>query len=85
MNDCSGLHYFKDPADSSEYCYTELEPFSCHKWFPCFDQPDIKACYELLVLCPDDWTVTSTCQSKHTSLPTDEQFAHSLAEFDLTA
>jgi aminopeptidase N len=67
VNDCSGLHYFRDPADGSEYCYTELEPYSCHKWFPCFDQPDIKASYELLVLCAPDWVVTSTCRSRRVS------------------
>jgi aminopeptidase N len=37
-----------------------LEPYSAHKWFPCFDQPDLKAPYELLVLASKGWTVVST-------------------------
>lgn len=64
--------------------FTELEPHSCHKWFPCFDQPDIKAGYELLVLCPTIWVVTSTCRSKISSLVGDSQFYQSFAEFNLS-
>lgn len=44
-----------------EYCYTQLETANAHIWFPCFDQPNIKAPYELLVLAPSDWVVVSTC------------------------
>jgi len=61
------MHHFKDEADNQEYIYTELEPFNCHVWFPCFDQPDLKATYRMMVLAPTDWTVVSTCPNKEIS------------------
>ena len=43
VTDCEGFQYYADPGDNTEYIYTELEPDHCHKVFPCFDQPDMKA------------------------------------------
>ena len=43
VTNCEGFQYYKDPGDDTEYIYTELEPDHCHIWFPCFDQPDLKA------------------------------------------
>jgi len=60
VTDCAGIHYFKD-TDNSEYIYSELEPANSHIWFPCFDQPDLKAPYKMVVLAPKDWKVISTC------------------------
>lgn len=57
--DGNGLHRFKDPADGKVYLYTNFEPYSAHRVFPCFDQPDIKASYELTVEAPKDWEVIS--------------------------
>ena len=37
VTNCEGFQYFSDPADNTEYIYTELEPDHCHIWFPCFD------------------------------------------------
>ncbi len=54
-----GLHHFVDPEDGATYLYSNLEPYSAHRLFPCFDQPDIKATYRLLVTAPDDWQVIS--------------------------
>ncbi|MFV2062143.1 MAG: M1 family metallopeptidase, partial [Chloroflexota bacterium] len=54
-----GFHHFVDPEDGLEYVYTNLEPFSAHRLFPCFDQPDIKATYQLGVNAPADWRVIS--------------------------
>jgi len=31
------------------YIYTDLEPFHCHTYMPCFDQPDLKASLALRV------------------------------------
>jgi aminopeptidase N len=59
VNDCQGMHHFKDSADQNEYLYTNAEPNHAHIWFPCFDQPDLKAAYELLVLAPEAWVVVS--------------------------
>jgi aminopeptidase N len=54
-----GLHRFTDPADGNVYLYSDLETFDAHRIYACFDQPDLKATYELSVLAPEDWTVIS--------------------------
>jgi aminopeptidase N len=54
-----GLHHFVDPEDGANYIYSNLEPFSAHRIFPCFDQPDIKGTYHLSVTVPRDWTVVT--------------------------
>jgi aminopeptidase N len=54
-----GFHQFFDPEDGAEYLYTQFEPYSAHRLLPCFDQPDIKATYELSVLAPSEWEVIS--------------------------
>ena len=54
-----GFHQFVDPQDGGEYLYTGFEPYQAHRLFPCFDQPDLKATYELTVTAPDDWEVVS--------------------------
>ena len=52
-----GFHQFIDPEDDQEYVYSNFEPYSAHRLFPCFDQPNIKAQYKLAVECPSDWTL----------------------------
>jgi aminopeptidase N len=54
-----GLHRFTDPADGGVYMYSDLETFDAHRIYACFDQPDLKATYELTVTVPDDWQVIS--------------------------
>jgi aminopeptidase N len=54
-----GLHRFADPADGNVYLYSDLETFDAHRIYACFDQPDMKAHYELLVRAPQEWTVVS--------------------------
>jgi aminopeptidase N len=54
-----GLHRFTDPADGNVYLYSDLETFDAHRIYACFDQPDLKAAYELTVLAPEDWLVIS--------------------------
>ena len=54
-----GLHRFTDPADGAVYLYSDLETFDAHRIYACFDQPDLKATYELTVTAPDDWQVVS--------------------------
>lgn len=63
----SGFHKFKDPADSSEYMHTDFEPFEAHRLFPSFDQPDLKATYDLEVTGPSEWTYI------HNTLPLKEE------------
>ncbi len=54
-----GLHRFADPADGNVYLYSQLEPFFAHHVYACFDQPDMKASYELSVTAPAGWQVMS--------------------------
>ena len=54
-----GLHRFTDPADGNVYMYSDLETFDAHRIYACFDQPDMKASYELTVRAPQDWYVVS--------------------------
>ena len=57
VNTGSGFHKFTDPEDGREYHYTDFEPNDAHRMFPCFDQPDLKASYDLSVAAPADWKV----------------------------
>jgi aminopeptidase N len=54
-----GLHRFADPVDGHVYLYSDLETFDAHRVYACFDQPDMKASYELTVTAPADWLVVS--------------------------
>ena len=54
-----GLHRFTDPADSNVYLYSDLETFDAHRIYACFDQPDMKASYELTVRAPQAWYIVS--------------------------
>ena len=54
-----GLHRFTDPADGNVYLYSDLETFDAHRIYACFDQPDMKASYQLTVRAPQDWYVVS--------------------------
>ena len=61
-----GLHRFTDPADGRVYLYSDLETFDAHRVYPCFDQPDMKASYELSVTAPADWLVVSNMAPEST-------------------
>jgi aminopeptidase N len=50
---------FEDKDDDSEYIYTLFVPMDADMAFPCFDQPDLKARFQLTVTAPQDWTVIS--------------------------
>jgi len=65
-----GLHHFVDPEDGETYLYSNLEPFSAHRIIPCFDQPDIKATYRLMVTAPPRWRViTAEAVEEVSALP----------------
>jgi aminopeptidase N len=53
----SGLYRFIDPEDGNAYIYSDLEPYDANRIFPGFDQPDLKATYDMLVEVPSDWQV----------------------------
>jgi aminopeptidase N len=56
-DDGEGLHRHVDPADGRTYLYAMSFLDAAPRWFACFDQPDLKASYDVEVRCPDDWTV----------------------------
>ncbi|HUP56271.1 MAG TPA: aminopeptidase N, partial [Bdellovibrionota bacterium] len=63
-NNGQGLHRSKDPKDGEVYLYTQFEPFDANRMFPCFDQPDLKATYEMTVEVPAGWTVISNTRER---------------------
>jgi aminopeptidase N len=54
-----GLHRMVDPVDGRVYTYSHFEPAAAHQMFAVFDQPDLKATYQLNVTAPADWVVVS--------------------------
>ncbi|GGZ31127.1 aminopeptidase [Streptomyces poonensis] len=52
-----GMHRFTDPTDGETYVYTQLFMDDVQRVFPAFDQPDLKAVFELTVTAPEGWTV----------------------------
>jgi aminopeptidase N len=55
--DGQGLHRAEDPADGEHYVYGHLFLDAAPRVFACFDQPDLKAPYEVRVTAPQAWTV----------------------------
>jgi aminopeptidase N len=55
-----GLHRMLDPVDGKVYTYSHFEPAAAKQMFALFDQPDLKATYQLTVTAPADWKVVST-------------------------
>jgi aminopeptidase N len=55
-----GLHRMVDPVDGKVYTYSHFEPAAAHQMFALFDQPDLKATYQVNVTAPADWVVVST-------------------------
>ena len=64
-NDGQGLHRSVDPADQREYVYGHLFLDAAPKVFACFDQPDLKAPYAVVVKAPDEWVVTGNGDPTH--------------------
>ncbi|GAB3054599.1 aminopeptidase N [Intrasporangium mesophilum] len=55
--DGQGLHRATDPADGRDYVYGHLFLDAAPTVFACFDQPDLKAPYDVTVRAPADWVV----------------------------
>ena len=54
-----GLHRFVDPVDGHVYLYSQFETADAKRMFACFDQPDIKAAFDITVTAPAHWQVIS--------------------------
>lgn len=55
----SAITRYIDKEDGSEYIYSLFVPSDASTAFPVFDQPDLKARFQLTVEKPKDWTVVS--------------------------
>lgn len=58
-NTGEGLHRFVDPVDDEVYLYSQFETADAKRMFACFDQPDLKATFEVTVTAPSHWEVVS--------------------------
>lgn len=56
--DGNGLMSFID-SNNIQYVYTQFDPFYASRMMPMFDQPDIKATFQLSVVVPEKWKVMS--------------------------
>ncbi|MET9389230.1 aminopeptidase N [Streptomyces sp. NPDC006624] len=61
-----GMHRFTDPTDGETYVYTQLFLDDVQRVFAAFDQPDLKAVFELSVKAPAGWTVLANGITEHT-------------------
>ncbi|MFB1039843.1 MAG: peptidase M1, partial [Polaribacter sp.] len=51
---------------NEDFLYTLLVPDRASTLFPCFDQPDIKARYNLKITAPKDWKIMSGAFEENT-------------------
>ena len=58
-NTGEGLHRFVDPVDDETYLYSQFETADAKRMFACFDQPDLKATFDIQVTAPEHWKVIS--------------------------
>ncbi len=58
-NTGEGLHRFVDPVDNEVYLYSQFETADAKRMFACFDQPDLKATFDVTVTAPQHWKVIS--------------------------
>ncbi|MBP0460523.1 aminopeptidase N [Streptomyces montanisoli] len=61
-----GMHRFTDPTDGETYLYTQLFMEDVQRVFAAFDQPDLKAVFEVSVTAPEAWTVLGNGVATHT-------------------
>ncbi|WP_226336876.1 aminopeptidase N [Arthrobacter sp. UM1] len=59
-----GMHRYRDPADGQTYLYTQYEPADCRRVFATFEQPDLKAVYQLTLTGPSGWVLESNAPAR---------------------
>ncbi len=64
----SAVTRYVDREDKSEYIYTLFVPSDASTAFPCFDQPDLKARFQLEVTAPETWKVITNTNPKEEHL-----------------
>ncbi len=60
----SGLYRYTDKEDGKTYIYSHFEPYSANRMFPNFDQPNLRATFDLTVKVPKEWLVISSAMEK---------------------
>ncbi|WP_432249834.1 aminopeptidase N [Streptomyces sanyensis] len=60
-----GMHRFTDPSDGETYVYSQMFMEDVQRVFAAFDQPDLKAVFELAVTAPEGWTVLGNGVATH--------------------
>ncbi|MEU5162892.1 aminopeptidase N [Streptomyces sp. NPDC020875] len=60
-----GMHRFTDPSDGETYVYTQLFLDDVQRVYAAFDQPDLKAVFEVEVTAPERWTVLGNGIATH--------------------
>ena len=80
MNTGEGLHRFVDPVDDEVYLYTQFETADARRMYACFEQPDLKATFQLTVTAPDHWKVVSNAPT-----PAPEPVAAGTARWEFPA
>ncbi|GAB3484912.1 M1 family aminopeptidase [Flexivirga lutea] len=66
-HDGEGLHRAVDPADGRHYVYGMSFLNAGPSIFACFDQPDLKAPYDVRVRAPQDWLVAGNGAARRTA------------------
>jgi len=66
-NTGQGLHRFVDPVDDEVYLYSQFEVPDSRRVYAVFEQPDLKATFQLTVTAPAEWSVVS---NSPTPIPT---------------
>ncbi|MEW2286522.1 aminopeptidase N [Streptomyces sp. NPDC047841] len=60
-----GMHRFTDPSDGETYVYTQMFLDDVQRIFAVFDQPDLKAVFEVSVKAPEGWSVLANGVTEH--------------------
>jgi aminopeptidase N len=79
------LTVYHDPADGRDYYYTLVVPADAHRLYPCFDQPDLRASFQLELDLPPEWTaVANTAAVPAERFERDKNAAGKLRHFEPT-
>ncbi|PCJ20274.1 MAG: hypothetical protein COB02_04365 [Candidatus Cloacimonadota bacterium] len=73
-----GIHHYYDQNSKENFYYSNLCPCDAHRIFPCFDQPDLKASFELKVKCLKRYNIVANYPKKSKEIIEDYQ----IVEFD---
>jgi aminopeptidase N len=72
----SAVTRYLDREDNSEYIYTLFVPSDASTIFPCFDQPDLKARFQVSFGVPTSWTVISNTSADRVTRSGTNSFWH---------